>query len=98
MIQCVEQGTVVSAVASGLHNHVFSKPQVLAQRKQLFFRRVARRVLALRCIGKLRTRAKHMTMRIDRTSRQDKARLGRSFKPIKPARSRREIAGGGFHG
>jgi hypothetical protein len=39
-----------------------------------------------------------MAMRIDRARRQDKTWFGRSFKPIKPARSGREIAGGGFHG
>ena len=60
-----------------LHDHVLVEAEKIAQREQLFLRRVARRVFALRRIGKFRLRPEHMAMRIDRARRRLEFRLRR---------------------
>jgi hypothetical protein len=93
MFQRIDQRPVVAAVAGGLHDHVFVKAQVVAQREQLVFRRVARRVFPLRRIGKLRARAEHMAVRIHRTGGQLEAGFAGPGVPVEPAGSLGE-----FHG
>jgi hypothetical protein len=72
-VRCIERidhGAVVLGVAGRLHDDVLVEAQKIAQREQLFLRRVARRVFALRRVGKFRLRTEHVAMRIDRARRR----------------------------
>ena len=66
----VHHGAVVLAVAGGLDDHVLVEAEKVAQREQLFLRRIAGRVFALRRIGEFGLRPEHVAMRIDRAGRR----------------------------
>jgi hypothetical protein len=91
MKQRVDHGTIVGAVAGGLHNHIACKAKVVAQREQLMFGRIARRIFAFRRVGKSGGRPEDVTMRVDRTLRRRETRLGRVGTPIEPARRLLEL-------
>jgi hypothetical protein len=60
-----------------LDDDVLVEAEMIAQREQLGLRRVARRVLPLRRVGKLLARSKNVTVRVDRTGRDREGRLRR---------------------
>jgi hypothetical protein len=55
---------VVGAVAGRLHDHVLVEAEEVAQREQLVFRRVARRVLPLGRVRKLRAWTEDVAVRV----------------------------------
>jgi predicted transcriptional regulator len=74
MHQRIDHGAIVGAVAGGLHHDIAGETEVVAQRIEPGFRGVARRVLALRRIGKLGAGAKDMAVRVDRAGGQLESR------------------------
>ena len=73
----VDHRAIVLGMGRGLHNHVLVEAEKIAQREQLFLRRVARRVFALRRVRKFVFRTEHMAMRINRARRRLELRLRR---------------------
>jgi hypothetical protein len=92
--QRVDDGAVVGAVAGRLHDYVALEPEQVAQLPEFLLRRVARRVLALGRIRKEASRAKHVTVRIDRARRHGEARPRRIRMEGQPVRVHREWTGG----
>src|SRR5437660_2955837 len=74
----VDERAIVVAVAGRLHDDIALEPEKIAQREQLFLRRVAWRVFALRCVGKRPLRSEDVAMRVHRTRRYREAGLRRS--------------------
>ena len=66
----VHHGAVVLAVTAGLHDHVLVEAEKVPQREQLFLRRIAWGVFALRRIGEFGLRPEHMAMRVNRARRR----------------------------
>src|SRR5258708_14540219 len=74
----VGRSRVVEAMRRGLHDDAALDAQVLMQREQRFFRRVAgRRIAALRREGKSLVRAEDVEVRIAGAARQLELRLAR---------------------
>src|SRR5205814_9800834 len=60
----IHYGAIVAAVTGGLNDDVALKPEVIPQAPELHLRRIARRVAALRGIGKLRAGPEHVTVSV----------------------------------
>ena len=90
-LQRIHHGPVVLAVTARLDDHVFVQAEKITQREELLLRRIARRVFALRRIGKSRFRSEHVTMGIDRARWGPVFRLGRIA-------MKRNVAGAHRHG
>jgi hypothetical protein len=73
--QRIDDGGIVRAMTCRLHDHVAREAEMIAQRKQLVLRGVARRVLALRRERKGVAGAEHVAVRIHRAFGQFEARL-----------------------
>ena len=68
--QRIDQRAVVGAVTGRLDDDVLVEAEMVAQREQLVLRGVARRVLALRRVGKLVAGPEDVAMRIDGARRR----------------------------
>ena len=64
---------------------VAREAEVVAQREQLRLARVARGVLPLGRVRKLRARAEHVAVRVHRAGRRREPRLARARAPVEPA-------------
>ena len=73
----IDHRPVVLAVAGRLNNHVLVEAKKIAQREQFLLWCVTGCVFAFRRVRKLVLGAEHMAMRVDRTRRRFKVRLGR---------------------
>ena len=72
VIQSVDKRAVVSTVASRLDNHVTTQPKMISQPPEHLLRTVTWRVFTLGSVGKALTGTKDVTVRIDRTCRENK--------------------------
>src|SRR5438105_5991312 len=85
MHERIDHRAVVGAVAGGLHDDVPREAEVVAQRVELRFRRVARRVFALRRIRERPARSEHVAMRVHAAGRHFELRFRRGSAPVQPA-------------
>ena len=64
VLQGIDQGAIIGAVAGGLHDDVAGKAQVVAQGPEPILPRVTGRVLAFRCERETGRRPKYVAVRI----------------------------------
>src|SRR5215470_8770536 len=71
----IDHGAIVLGMARGLDDHVLVEAEEVAQREQLFLRRIARRVFALGRVRKFGLGAEHVAVRINRVRWRLESRL-----------------------
>ena len=81
MEQCIDHRAVIGTVASRLNHYVARKAEMVAEREQRVFARIAWCIFALRRVGKIITGAEHMAVRIDGARRQSE--VGRFWAGMK---------------
>src|SRR5512145_2814584 len=94
MPQCIDERTVVGAMAGRLHDHIARESEVITQGEELLLARVTRRVLALRCVREKAPRSEHVAMRVHRAFWRPEVWFRRIGVPVEPTGCLLESDGG----